>query len=149
MGVWLDKCCIDQNSIDMDLRCLPIFLGGCRRLVVFCGPTYLSRLWCILEVFTFVHMGRKLENLEFEIVLREGCEDEDLSKVEDALDNFDAERCSCFQAEDKNRMLEIVCAAFGSTSAFNAVARDMFQHTRLRDDLTHSKTGRSCGEAAV
>lgn len=43
--VWIDKCCIDQRNIEKDLRCLPVFLSGCRRLVVFCGPTYLSRLW--------------------------------------------------------------------------------------------------------
>merc|ERR1719188_2347928 len=55
--IWFDKCCIDQRNIETDLRCLPIFLSGCRRLVVFCGPTYLSRLWCIMELFTFVHMG--------------------------------------------------------------------------------------------
>merc|ERR1712087_1015311 len=107
LQAWRRRCCINQNSIETDLRCLPIFLGGCRRLVVFCGPTYLSRLWCILEVFTFVHMGRNLENLEFEIVRREGHECEDLEMVEDALDNFDAERCTCFTAEDKDRMLEI------------------------------------------
>jgi len=84
---------------------------------------------------SFVHMGRKLENLEFEIVLREGCEDEDLTMVEHALDDFDVERCGCHVAEDKRRMLNIVSSAFGSVSAFNLAVRDMLRGTRLRDDM--------------
>merc|ERR1712083_538362 len=77
-----------------------------------------------------------------------GHEDEDLNSVQDALDDFDAEQCSCHAAEDKHRMLEIVYAAFGSTSAFNASVRDMFRNTRLlrsRDDLsiTHTTTIKS------
>merc|ERR1712228_928465 len=83
--VWFDKCCIDQNSIETDLRCLPMFLAGCRKIIVLCGPTYLCRLWCILELFTFVHMGRNVENLEFAIVSRQGQEHEDLRIVENAL----------------------------------------------------------------
>merc|ERR1712113_281647 len=109
-----DKCCIDQNSIETDLRCLPIFLCGCQKIVVFCGPTYLCRLWCIVEVLTFVHMGRNLESLEFEMVLREGHEDDDSCIVEKALREFDAEWCSCHVAEDKDRILNIVNGAFGS-----------------------------------
>ena len=33
--------------------------------------------------------------------------------------NFDAQRCSCFNQEDKDRMLNIVHAAFGNMGAFN------------------------------
>jgi len=131
--VWLDKYCIDQNSIETDLRCLPVFLAGCRKVVVFCGPTYLCRLWCIIELFTFVHMGGKVENLELEILLRQGHEQEDLNMVENALDRFDAEQCSCHMAEDKDRMLKIIYSAFGSISAFNVAVRNILHTTRLRD----------------
>merc|ERR1712224_527854 len=55
--VWFDKVCINQNDIEQDLRGLPIFLRGCREMVVFCGSTYLSRLWCVVELFAFVHMA--------------------------------------------------------------------------------------------
>merc|ERR1712228_73065 len=129
----LDKCCIDQGSIETHLRCLPVFLAGCRRIVVFCGPTYLCRLWCIFEIFTFAHMGRSLENLEFEIVLRPGHEHEDLQMVEDALDEFDADRCNCHAAEDKDRMLNIIYSSFGSMDAFNVAVRSMLRATRLRE----------------
>jgi len=129
--VWIDKFCLDQNSIETDLRCLPAFVGGCRKLVVFCGTTYMCRLWCIVEVFTFVHMGRKLDNLEFEIVLRSGHENEDMSIVEKALDEFDCEKCNCFVQQDKDRMMDIIYAVFGSIPTFNRVVRDTFRRTRI------------------
>jgi len=131
--IWLDKCCIDQSSILEDLLCLPVFLGGCQKLVVLCGPTYLRRLWCIVEVFTFAHMGRTVENLEFEMVLREGHQAEDLSKVEDSLKEFSAAHCDCHAIEDKERMLGVIYASFGSMPNFNTAVQNIFHEARLRD----------------
>ena len=48
-----DKACIDQNNIQQSLACLPVFLAGCQTLLVVAGPTYCSRLWCVMELFTF------------------------------------------------------------------------------------------------
>ena len=48
--IWLDKACIDQTDIDANLAALPLFLSGCKSLVVAAGATYPSRLWCIMEV---------------------------------------------------------------------------------------------------
>lgn len=51
--VWLDKHCLlgtDQAELARSLPCLPIFLSGCRELVVLRGPTMLSRMWCLIEV---------------------------------------------------------------------------------------------------
>merc|ERR1712110_590300 len=55
--VWLDKLCVNQTDITEDLRGLPIFLNGCRETVLCFGATYLTRLWCVVELFAFVHMG--------------------------------------------------------------------------------------------
>ena len=49
-----DKACIDQGNIDQALACLPVFLAGCHTLLVVAGNTYCSRLWCVMEVFTFL-----------------------------------------------------------------------------------------------
>lgn len=130
--VWLDKCCIDQNSIDMDLRCLPIFLSACSRLVILCGPTYLSRLWCILEIFTYVHMGGCVDDIEILPVLREGLEHEDSAAIADTFENFDAKNCSCFCEEDRKRVLAIFEAAFGSIAAFNSVVSTITSHVGHR-----------------
>ena len=37
--VWLDKACIDQDNVDANLASLPVFLAGCRSLVVLAGQT--------------------------------------------------------------------------------------------------------------
>ena len=49
-SLWLDKASIDQRDIAAQLACLPVWLSGCRDLVVVAGPTFVERLWCVLEV---------------------------------------------------------------------------------------------------
>ena len=53
-----DKACIDQSNIQQSLACLPVFLAGCQTLLVVAGATYCSRLWCVMELFTFVRSDR-------------------------------------------------------------------------------------------
>ena len=43
--LWLDKACIDQQNISASLACLPVFLSGCKRLLIVAGSTYVHRLW--------------------------------------------------------------------------------------------------------
>ena len=43
--LWLDKACIDQRDVDNSLAALPIYLAGCKQLLVLVGHTYISRLW--------------------------------------------------------------------------------------------------------
>merc|ERR1712224_689770 len=42
-SLWIDKYCINQNDIENSLACLPVFLSGCKRLLILCGTTYLDR----------------------------------------------------------------------------------------------------------
>ena len=41
---WLDKVCINQSSIERDLRCLPIFVSSCDNLLILAGESYATRL---------------------------------------------------------------------------------------------------------
>jgi len=147
--VWFDKCCIDQNNITADLQCLPVFLSSCRRLVVFCGPSYLSRLWCIMELFTFVQIGRCVESMEFRVVLRDGQEEEDLASIETAFANFDAKACTCFDQKDKERMLSIIHTAFGSMEDFNEVVRLIFRKAQWQDMCSRQRSVRKEGSEAA
>ena len=45
--IWLDKASIDQTDISTALACLPVYLAGCRELLILAGPTYVERLWCV------------------------------------------------------------------------------------------------------
>merc|ERR1740120_679411 len=98
--------------IEVDLRCLPVFLMGCSRLVLFCGRTYLSRLWCILELFTYVHMGGREEDIELVLVRREEHEQDDMHEIQARFDAFNASDCECYCPEEKERLLSIIEAAY-------------------------------------
>ncbi|EOD19155.1 hypothetical protein EMIHUDRAFT_458801, partial [Emiliania huxleyi CCMP1516] len=61
--LWLDRCCIRQDDdIAASLLGLPIFLSGCRSLLVLYGPSYCGRL-CVMEVFCFLAMGGKPDDI--------------------------------------------------------------------------------------
>ena len=45
MRVPADKACIAQDDIQANLACLPVFLAGCKELLVLAGATYSTRLW--------------------------------------------------------------------------------------------------------
>jgi len=142
--VWFDKCCIDQSNIDEDLRCLPVFLKGCRQMVVLCGPTFLSRLWCILELFTYVHMGGSYDDIEFVFVCREGHEEEDTRTVEQTFGTFDARHCQCACPGDKERILAIIETAYASIPRFNRVVQAIMGDT-LQLEMKLAKSLKSLG----
>jgi len=117
--LWFDKCCIDQLNLEEDLCCLPLFLSGCARLVLLAGESYASRLWCVMELFTFVHMGGSSENVDVLEAHAPGGQ----QAVLDSFLNFDVEKADCLDADDKERMLEVIEAAFGDLHSFNELIR--------------------------
>jgi len=125
--VWIDICCIDQSNIESDLRCLPVFLSGCTQFVIFFGPTYLNRLWCVVEFFTFVQMCRAIDNIDVQLLLQDGCERQSSQTMAKHFDRFDARECECFLAEDKEKMLNIILGAFGDLPSFNREVSSIFR----------------------
>ena len=94
--VWLDKICINQTQIDDDIRCLPVFLMSCQKLLVLCGKTYLSRLWCLLELYIFFSMVKDAVHQTDFVLL-------------DAYDlHFKVENANCNLSNDKARLIEII-----------------------------------------
>jgi hypothetical protein len=111
--VWLDKYCVDQGMVDIDLAMLPIFLAGCRSLVVLAGPTFLERMWCIVELFVFLEMGGN------RVVLWLLPQTNETISVETQLPSFDAAECKCFSPDDRARLLACIEATCTSLSTFN------------------------------
>ena len=136
--VWLDKGCIDQQRIDESLVCLPIYLAGCHHLVVLVGPSYVRRLWCVMECFTFLRMGGALDRVNV-ILCSDGAEGthETLSRQ---FETFECVHASCYHAEDKERLLAVILSGFGSLESFNQRVQHMFamrssscsRHTRSK-----------------
>jgi hypothetical protein len=134
--LWLDKVCIDQQNIDLDLRCLPVFLAGCRGLIVFAGDTYISRLWCTVELFVYIAMqdGDASDADYFPAtVLALGDTFQDTGKVWNTFKTkYDANECQCFKQEDKERLLRIIAQGTGGIPEFNVQVRRLL--TNLDED---------------
>eukprot|EP00928_Gymnodinium_smaydae_P026677 TRINITY_DN20877_c0_g1_i1.p1 TRINITY_DN20877_c0_g1~~TRINITY_DN20877_c0_g1_i1.p1 ORF type:complete len:609 (+),score=81.02 TRINITY_DN20877_c0_g1_i1:40-1866(+) len=119
---WIDKYCIDQNNISIDLMCLPIYLAGSRSLLVLLGETYLQRLWCIMEISTFIIMGGSLEAIHLSRVTTPSVDEERLRSTIRAFTVADA---TCTYEEDKDMLFSVVEAGFGDCDRFDEAVRDL------------------------
>jgi len=117
--VWLDKFCIDQGNIADSLAALPVYLSGCRELVLLYGPTYSSRLWCVVELFVFVQMKSALSDV---VVLPFAHEPDYAS--------FDAGTATCYLQDDKDRLLAFIEAGFSAIEEFNDAVRELLSRAR-------------------
>ena len=119
--LWLDKACINQKDISNDLLCLPVFLAGCETLLIIPGPTYTSRLWCIMEVFVFLKMGGSVQRIT---IIPIELKDEKTAKAK--FEEVDVSKCKCYLEKDRQKLLGIVEKGFGSYEAFNKAFRHVF-----------------------
>ena len=84
------------------------------------GPTYCGRLWCVMELFTFLQMGGQSDRVSVRI---SGGAD---ALVESQLATFDALQATCFKSEERQRLLGIIEVTFGDFRVFNAAVRSIF-----------------------
>jgi len=133
VSIWLDKACLDQRDITTSLAGLPVFLAGCKQLLVLAGPTYASRLWCVMEIFVFVRMGG---NTKQDMVVRLLSGATDLAA---ALKKFDAGKAETYDPNDRERLWAVIEASFGTFDPFNKVVRDMFDKKLQRGQSSHFK----------
>ena len=120
--VWFDKACLSTSDLDTSLLCLPLFVCGCRNLLVLAGPRFSTRLWCAVELFVFVQMGGTHERI---FIKKFGGE---LS--ERILLDFRAVNARCVDERDRHKLLAAIESSFGVLSAFDAVIHGI---TRERD----------------
>eukprot|EP00929_Paragymnodinium_shiwhaense_P114635 TRINITY_DN83097_c0_g1_i1.p1 TRINITY_DN83097_c0_g1~~TRINITY_DN83097_c0_g1_i1.p1 ORF type:complete len:832 (+),score=55.23 TRINITY_DN83097_c0_g1_i1:158-2497(+) len=118
--LWFDKVCIDQRDIQTDLQCLPIFLAGCNTLLVACGKTYTTRLWCCVELFVYMKMAEGVDR-EIQVCLLGGSAEEE-EDIAEAWNYFDFRQCRCFKEEDKHRILKCI-EKNGGADGFNDYIR--------------------------
>jgi hypothetical protein len=105
-------------------------------MVVLCGTTYFSRLWCILELFTHHHMGLGTSNLTVMPVLSRGKTREELDVVTKAVSDFDVSQTECASPKDRGQIMEIILASFSSSTSFNEVVRQVVSSTGLQQTLS-------------
>jgi hypothetical protein len=121
---------IDQANIADDLPCLPIFLAGCNRLLITCGSTYTSRLWCCVELFVYVTMMRGGMNIAMPTISILGSTDDEKTAIRNRWFCFDANQCECFSPTDKERIFGVLEQCDGGVPKFNEhiqhLARELF-----------------------
>lgn len=131
-SVWLDKYCIDQSNITADLLCLPVFLAGSKELLILQGPSYLDRLWCIMEILIFLYMG----GLPERITLRNLGQSQ--TSLRSTLSSFSVCNATCTKAEDKDMLLAIVEAGFGGARRFNRTVVELLRKVEQRDGFAQN-----------
>jgi len=107
--LWIDKYCLNQQDIHDSLACLPVYLAGCSKLLILCGASYLTRLWCIVEIFTFLAMGGELEDLEVHILQSDS--EHDRTMTADAFRRFDIHEAKCVSDADTQHLLGVIDVA--------------------------------------
>ena len=122
--LWLDKACIDQQRINESLAALPVYLSGCKELLVLVGPTYCGRLWCVIELFTWLQMGGAAERVRVSPLPPEEGAAVGVS-LDTQLATFDALQAQCYKSEERQRLLGIIETAFGDFKVFNAAVRSI------------------------
>eukprot|EP00927_Polykrikos_kofoidii_P034609 TRINITY_DN29331_c0_g3_i1.p1 TRINITY_DN29331_c0_g3~~TRINITY_DN29331_c0_g3_i1.p1 ORF type:complete len:624 (+),score=69.98 TRINITY_DN29331_c0_g3_i1:118-1989(+) len=125
--LWLDKVCIDQASIDADLRCLPVFLAGCNTMFASSGSTYSKRLWCCMELLIYKAMLVSDEARAPPEVWLLGRDLRECDRLRVMWRNFDVRKSQCFDPKDKHRFLGVVQQYPGGHKGFNACVRDLVE----------------------
>ncbi|CAJ1427443.1 unnamed protein product [Effrenium voratum] len=124
--LWMDKYCIDQNDVENSLACLPIYLASCSRLVVICGETYLSRLWCIIELFVFLEMGGSPNNLEVILLPDQN------QRIAGQIANFEPTAATCSQLETTDMLQSVLEAGSSGLEGIKELIRKHFKPAMLQ-----------------
>ena len=132
-----DKFSINQANITEGLASLPVNLAGCARLVCLLGPSYLDRLWCLLELHTFSLMGGDASNLDVLPIGATFAADDLAGAAGVALERvsrFTLRHATCFDPTEREHLLDVIASGCGSHGAFERI---------LRGVLTPALEGRS------
>ena len=93
--LWLDVFCINQNKreVQLNVKLLSVFLMACERMLVLKSDRYLSRLWCLTELYTR-HIMRDV-NVE---TPDSGI---DIIRLDDGEAQLDISSATCSSIQDK------------------------------------------------
>ena len=156
------KFSTSQSAINEGLASLPVNLAGCSQLVCLCGPTYLFRLWCLLEIHTFAFMGgdtrSNLVVLPVSAGLGGGGKQQQppgsshvdsfnaRSEAIERVRSFSLRDATCYDTADRAHLLEVIASGCGSHQTFERLVRSSLSHgrrssttRRLSDTFTRTR----------
>eukprot|EP00931_Biecheleriopsis_adriatica_P086788 TRINITY_DN61379_c0_g1_i1.p1 TRINITY_DN61379_c0_g1~~TRINITY_DN61379_c0_g1_i1.p1 ORF type:complete len:511 (+),score=61.64 TRINITY_DN61379_c0_g1_i1:53-1585(+) len=142
--LWIDRICIEGSDIEDNLLCLPVFLAGTKKLLVLAGTSYLHRLWCVVELLTFINMRGSSEDLDLCLVDEscrvpvsrpawypsKACSEEGIapgvvSHLQNTFADFDAANARCYLKSDHDHLLAIMEAGCVDMGNVNSAVRTM------------------------
>jgi hypothetical protein len=86
----------------------------------------------VVEIFVFLQMGGERERMVLH-PLEAGD-----AHLHYSLAHFDAEKAQCFLAKDRDKLLAVVQASFGTFGPFNKIVRGCFEKELSKKDLLSS-----------
>ena len=101
---------------------LPVFLAGCKNILVLCGDTYLNRLWCVMELFVFLEMGASPERIELKMLAHTNSA---AMRLRERFSTFDVKDATCFLQSDTDRLYGMLEAGFAGIDGFNTMVRQV------------------------
>ena len=128
--------CIDQNDIGNGLKVLPVNVMACNKVLVLCGDTYTSRLWCIWELctlFSFTPMQQALQSVVVE-TLQDG--EAARSTFVEGLEAFQFTDARCYDPNEEAKILDVIQAV--GAHRFNSRIRKMGELLRSARGLRFS-----------
>lgn len=106
---WLDKVCIDQSDTTKGIESLPINIGACKKILILMGKEYMTKLWCIWELFMlFTFCNRELGLERLQIV----CIDEGIDFAKE-IENFSIDNAHAFDPNEEYRLRYIMLKVVG------------------------------------
>ena len=106
--------------------CLPVFLSGCKQLLMMVGKTYMSRLWCVMEVFIYMRIKGATSIGELSSQLTIKLLGEDATSISERITRFEAAKAQCRHDRDRQKLLAVIEASFGTTSPFDELVVKVF-----------------------
>ena len=110
--------------------CLPIFIWGCKEMLILVGPTYAARLWCIIELFAFMQIKGSREHMHL-IQVGHGVQPSPARRSGHTLNpplvKFNVTTAECFKTYDKHVLLSAIEASFGELRPFNRIVGELLR----------------------
>lgn len=131
--LWIDRLCVDQSQLGASVACLPVFISSCDTLLVLYDETFLSRLWCVVELFAHLVISARVGGT---LVVRRlpsaGCASGgpvtftssaltplETDAIRVRLRSFDVRLAECTVPDDRELLLDLIDAYPGGIANFN------------------------------
>lgn len=125
--LWLDKVCLNQRNIELSLKLLPIYVLASKQVLVLAGDSYITRIWCIWEIYTLFAVSDGKPKIQIEAFSNNEpdhveCEPA-LMILKTRLENFEISNCNCYDPNEESKILAAVSASPGGAASFNNTVR--------------------------